>query len=127
MSNFYQELEEYNSGIVKWGRAGSRKMRQEMARLGVNMGEHTRTLRSGFGKDRFGEIYRVSFHMSRVLVYVHKGVGRGWPISRAGQPSNFGRIPKPFFNPVIDNNIEDLANHVAKTKADMIVKNIHIR
>jgi hypothetical protein len=127
MSNNYKLLEEYNAGIVKWGRSTSKNMRQEMQRMQINQGEHTRTLRSGFGKDKLGEINRASFHISRVLVYVHKGVGRGWPISRAGQSSNFGRIPKPFFNPVIDKNINALAEHVAKTKADMIVKNIHIR
>lgn len=127
MSNYYQYIEEYNRGVVGWGKSASRKLRVRMDKLGIERGVHTKTLRSGYGKDRSGEINRVSFHMSRVLIFVHKGVGRGWPAAKAGTPSNFGRIPKPFFNPVIDKEIDALANHVAGAKADIIVNKIHIK
>ena len=58
------------------------------------------------------------------MVFVHKGVGKGTPISRQGQTS---RVAKEWFNPVMDKNIEDLADTLAEKQADLIVNNLEIR
>ncbi len=125
--NPYLDLEDFNSGIVTWGRATAQATRMQMLRLGIRQGPVSKTFRSGYGKDRGGEINRVSFIMARPLIFVHKGVGRGWPISRAGSALARGRVAKEFFNPVIDERITALADFIAESHADAIVKNIGIR
>jgi hypothetical protein len=121
----------YNNAVRKWGRTTKQEMITEAGRLGINMreGGGFSQLRNGFGT-RNGEIIRVSYGMKRHLIYVHKGVGRGWPISRVGGTASAlagGRKPKPFFNNIIDRRINKLADDVQNFKADIIVENIKIR
>lgn len=65
-----------------------------------------------------GAIYKVGFGLLRHGIFVEKGVGRGWPISRAGSGAG-GRVPKPWFNPVVEPAVQELADELAKTQADV--------
>jgi hypothetical protein len=120
----------YNNAIRKWGRSTRSDIINEGHRLGINSKSGSlERIRNSYGM-RHGEIIRASFGIVRHLIYVHKGVGRGWPISRqSGIVSALagGRKPKPFFNGIIDRKINQLADDVAHFKADIIVENIKIR
>jgi hypothetical protein len=121
----------YNSAIRKWGRQTKTAFLTEAVRLGVKMSNSGgfNKMTNGFGT-RNGEIIRVSFGMKRHLIYVHKGVGRGWPIARQGGTAATlagGRKPKPFINNVMDRRINELADSVQNFKADIVVENIKVR
>lgn len=72
-----------------------------------------------------GVISRVSFAFPRHMVFVHKGVGKGVTISLAGSSATT-RKPKPWFDPVIEQRVEQLADAVAENGADMVVNNLKI-
>src|SRR5690606_25628217 len=75
---------------------------------------------------RQGMASRVGFRFPRHMVFVHKGVGKGVPASLAGS-SVTTRKAKEWFNPVIDQNIDRLADIAADGLADITVGNIHIQ
>jgi len=79
----------------------------------------TKTLRKNQGL-----VERVSYRIPRHMIYVHKGVGRGTPIEKAGTTK---RKAKPWFNPVIERNIEELGDIVAEELGSAIVNNLLIR
>ena len=57
-------------------------------------------------------------------IYIHKGVGKG---TKAGQQGNTDRIAKPWLMPIIDSQIEVLAEELSSRISDNIVKNIMVR
>lgn len=71
-----------------------------------------------------GLIQRISYQIPRHMIFVHKGVGKGTPITAVGSTK---RKAKPWFNPVIESNIGDLADIVANELGDEIVNNILIK
>lgn len=120
----------YNAAVGKWARNTKAAAIAEGRRLGIKSEHGTLdNMRNSYGR-RNGEIIRVSFGMKRHLIYVHKGVGRGWPIVRqggVGAALSGGRKPKPFLNNIIDKRINMLADDVAKFRGDIVVDNIKIR
>jgi hypothetical protein len=69
-------------------------------------------------------IERISFNFERHGVFVHKGVGRGYPSSgkqKIDNPSGKTRKPIEWFNPVIDKYIPELADKIAEINADAAV------
>jgi hypothetical protein len=58
------------------------------------------------------------------MIYVHKGVGRGTPIEKVGQTT---RKPKPWFNPVVEKRIDELADIVAEEIGDSFLNNLLIK
>lgn len=63
---------------------------------------------------KYGALSSIRFKFPRHMVFVHKGVGRGHPISNP-------RKAKPWFNEILDKEIEVLADIVAENTADKIV------
>jgi hypothetical protein len=63
---------------------------------------------------KYGVLSSIRFKFPRHMVFVHKGVGRGHPISNP-------RRAKPWFNEILDKEIEGLADIVAENTADKIV------
>ena len=115
-----------NADIRQWGRGTIGDLKQQFALLKI---EHvTRSpspvaaieaLKNYFA-ERQGLINKVSFKFPRHMVFVHKGVGKGRPAAQPG-------TAKEWFNPVIDADIEKLADIVANNQGDMIVSNLLIR
>jgi hypothetical protein len=68
------------------------------------------SITSGVRKE-FGEIYSVTFQFERHGVFVHKGVSRGHKVGNE-------RTAFEWFNPVLEQNLPDLANRIAKINAD---------
>lgn len=120
-----------NKRIVQWSTRTRNQLLQEILRQGI---KHTikspsptaaiNSLKQSTRKDNFGIINRVGYNMPRHMIYVHKGVGRGTPIEKAGQTN---RKAKPWFNPVINRRIDELADIVAEELGSDIINNLAIK
>jgi hypothetical protein len=153
------DQQERNAAIRKWG---NRNMSLISSRsLGLGIKYHTGQFYNTFKVKYYQadqKVYGIGYRMPRHAIFVHKGVGRGWPIDVAGSSvtrskaaaslRNRGynktaiistlaktlsgkqggkkRRPKPFFNPIIDRALPELADTVAKHDADLVAKNIFI-
>jgi hypothetical protein len=125
------EKEQYNAYLVRWGKGRSMDFRQQFSLLGINPGVNTELVHSGYGKNTYGEINRISFYMPKVMVYIQKGVGRGWPIHKVGTAGALaggkGRVPKDWFNGPVSKAYPELVETIVNFQADAIVNNILIR
>jgi hypothetical protein len=91
------------------------KRRQEL-KLAASIRSKTRQM--------YGEIDTITYTFERHGVFVHKGVGRGYPISGRGaikNPSGKTRVAVEWFNPVLDQNLPELANRIAEVNADAVL------
>lgn len=119
-----------NADIRAWGKETTGLLKNAFDYLNI---EHVQrspspsasvnALRNTFGQYH-GVINRVSFRFPKHLVFVHKGVGKGVPAGFSGSTT---RKPKPWFNPVVEYDIDRLADIVAENQGDMIVENLTIR
>ena len=92
------------------------KRRQEL-KLAASIRSKTR--------QNYGEIDTITYSFERHGVFVHKGVGRGYPISGSGvikNPSGKTRVAVEWFNPILDQNLPELANRIAEINADAVLK-----
>lgn len=84
--------------------------------------KHRRIYKPTNSKAKFGknnlEINRVGISMSKGEVMTHKAKGGGYP---------FNRIEKPWFNPVTEAEVNDLADSIAANTGDIIAGHIFIR
>lgn len=75
-------------------------------------------------REHSGEIDSVTFSFERHGVFVHKGVGRGYPIRGRGtikNPSGKTRYAVEWFNPILDQTMPELANRIAEINADAVL------
>ena len=75
-------------------------------------------------REHFGELDTITFSFERHGVFVHKGVGRGYPIKGRGfikNPSGKTRVAVEWFNPVLDQTMPELANRIAEINADAVL------
>ena len=75
-------------------------------------------------RQRKGQADKISYKFPRSAVFVHKGVGNGSPISKAGQTK---RKAKRWFNNPTDRNMPELQSIVAENDATFIVNNLTIK
>jgi hypothetical protein len=143
-------IDEYNKRITAWGTATGVKIRNQIRAFSQDgKGDLLRSLRSKAYKI-YGEVDRLAYHFARHGVFWHKGVGRGYrmiggKVMRvSGSASNqywkeyaklknrtfdhkvlkgysMKRHPEEWFNPVITENIERLADIVTEMRADQAV------
>jgi len=73
-----------------------------------------------FLKARQGLVDTISFKFPQHMVFVHKGVSKGHPITNPRQA-------KEWFNPSMDKSVEQLADIVADNDGELIVNNFTIR
>jgi len=88
------------------------KRRQEL-KLAASIRSKTRQM--------YGEIDTITYSFERHGVFVHKGVGRGYPIKGSGTIKNPGgrtRVAVEWFNPILDQHMPELANRIADINAD---------
>jgi len=144
------DIEEYNRRIARWGSELGTKIRSSIRMLtSKGKGDLVRSLKLKTGK-WYGEIDKLSYHFVRHGVFLHKGVGRGYAMSggkvirvsgskdigywkeyalkknREMQPKvlrgyTMERRPVEWFNPVVKDNIEQLADMVTEMNADKAV------
>lgn len=82
----------------------------------------------GKTSENFGLIERISFSFERHGVFVHKGVGRGYKMNggfvlrTAKGPRQKAREGVDWFNPIMEQNVPDLADRLAEKFADISLK-----
>ena len=81
-------------------------------------------------REQFGEIDTITYSFERHGVFVHKGVGRGYPIRGRGtikNPSGKTRNAIEWFNPVLDQTMPELANRIAEINADAVLNTARVK
>lgn len=119
-----------NARIVGWSQATKGKLVSRIQELNIRHSDRSKSPKAAEKsltvrtpkKDKL--ISRVSYAIPRHMIYVHKGVGRGTTISQVG---NTNRVAKPWFNPVIEENIDELADIVAEEIGSEIINKLLIR
>jgi hypothetical protein len=141
--------EEYNQKVTDWGSKLAVKIRDSIRSLtSKGKGDLLKSLRLKTGK-WYGEVDKLSYHFVRHGVFVHKGVGRGYAMvggnvvrvsgslqtkfwkeyakkkNREYNPRLVGgdmkRKPEQWFNPIVAQNIQELADMVGEMHADRVV------
>lgn len=123
MESRFNIEDRYNTAVDEWRRSVVAELKGSMDALGI---KHVKTV-NGKGSKRAARgqvgsrtrknnnmVSRISFRFPRHLVFVHKGVGKGRPISK---PSG----AKEWFNPVVEARMEGLADIVAENVSDLVV------
>jgi hypothetical protein len=134
-------LSEYNSGVAGYTRDTTRKLKNRVLRLVLNIGPGHDNLK-GSTRNYRGEASKISFSFPYYMVFVHKGAGRGYGGSKTGKFTNaFGgktltssgsmgkmgtgkRVAKPWFNPVIEETYPLLEQIVTNYRGEKIILNL---
>ena len=126
MSFEQKDIDDLNNNIKNWDEKDKRDILKEMDALGIKHSKNSPNktpLRKVFKSkltQRAGLTNKISYSMPRSAVFLHKGVGRGHPKTNP-------RTAKEWFNPVVDRNLEELADIVADGQGTMIINAINIR
>jgi hypothetical protein len=144
-------IEEYNKRVTAWGSTLGVKIRTSIRMLTTKgKGDLLRSLRLKTAK-WYGEVDKLAYHFERHGVFAHKGVGRGHHMEggvvvRGQAPgkilsaanvnqrlrqvvlrsASVNREAVEWFNPVVTDNIEKLADLVAEMDADRAVNETKI-
>lgn len=113
-----EELEASNNEIIlKWQAEFVPKINAEKQNLGIKHNRSRKPINSKAKNFRKGgEINRIGISMSKGEVFTHKGVGR-----------NGNRVAKPWFNPIAESSVEQLADEIAANTGDVIGGKLAIR
>lgn len=142
--------EDYNSRVSEWGYNVAQQLKASIGLLlSKGKGDLLKSLRTKTKKD-FGEIDRITYGFQRHGVFAHKGVGRGYKMiggkvmrvsgsegaafvaayakiknrehtTKVLTVAAIKRQPVEWFNPIINENIDELANMVTSMRADQAV------
>jgi hypothetical protein len=125
-----EDIDSFNADVNKWTKETKEKIVSEMNSLGIVHREYSQSpvpaskaLKTSERKNA-GVVSKISFRMPRHMVFVAKGVGRGVPISKAGQGN---RKPKDWFNGPVEARIGELTDIVAAHQMVMILNAILIK
>jgi hypothetical protein len=121
---------ELNFEIKAWTNQTTALAKREMKKLNIASGPGVNSLRGKVYSDKFGDASHIGFGMKKHMIFVHKGVGRGYPIDKAKKiaaPGTKTRIEKPFLNPILDAQVPKLADTVQKHIADAAVRSFDIK
>ena len=135
------DINQYNAEVSDWTRDTRRKIRNQVLRLVLNVGPGYEQQKTSLRK-YYGEINRIGFSFPYYMVFVHKGAGRAYGGSKTGKfsnkaggktatnPKSMGkmgtgkRVPKPWFNPVIDAEFPALENIITDYRGSKIILNL---
>lgn len=79
-------------------------------------------------KAEFGLIDTITYRFERHGVFVHKGVGRGYNangsfVTRTAKGNGKrARVAVEWFNPVLDQNLPELAEKIIRVNSDAVIK-----
>lgn len=134
-------VEQYNRDVSKWGNDTKRKIKLKVLQLVLNIGPGHQNQQVSV-KRYMGEASKINFSFPYYMVFVHKGAGRGYGGTKTGlftrkngtkgttNVSSMGRMgtgkrkPKPWFNPVLEQQFPALADLVATYHGGKAVANI---
>lgn len=144
-----EESAAYNKAILNWGYATRSKLKFSISRLSMKgKGDLMRSLVTKARWD-YGEIDRLEFSFLRHGVFFHKGVGRGYFIQGGkvvrgykskvvrglgGRREADGgfvavsgphrRLPKQWFNLVLENEFDELVALILEKRGDLSIKEL---
>jgi hypothetical protein len=133
---------EFNQDVSKWTADSRRKMKRAVIQLTTQYSGAGQKQLKTLNRKYYGETNQIGFVFPLYMVFVHKGAGRGYggnktgffsnrtggktatnPIS-SGRMGTGRRIPKPWFNPVIEANFPVLADLIATYHGGKQIDNI---
>ena len=119
------EYDELNTGIRQKVQQSKERLIARMRELGMKHGvnkeesDRLTKLITTTG-EREGLVSRIRYRFKRSGVFVHKGVGKGRPASNPG-------TPKEWFNPVIEEFADELAEEVLDGMLEVSYSRLKIR
>jgi hypothetical protein len=134
-------VDEFNRDVSGWSRDTLLRTKNEVLRMCLNIGpgyEQQRVSTQQYA----GEASKITFQFPYYMVFVHKGAGRGYGGNKSGlftradaskgatadgSKGKMGtgkRMPKPWFNPVIQERFPYLADLVSQYHGDKILINV---
>jgi hypothetical protein len=134
-------VSDYNRNVSGWSRDTLRKTKNRTLRLVLNIGPGYNNQKVGT-KLYMGEANKITFSFPYYMVFVHKGAGRGYGGIKTGlfttskgtkgitNPASMGKMgtgkrrPKPWFNPVIEEQFPALSDIVSDYQGEKITLNI---
>lgn len=125
-----QAAQAYNEKLIAWATKVNASLPASLSSHGIG-GKQLRSSIRNTCFYEFGEIYRLGFSFSREGIFVHKGVGRGYRMNKGvvvkvSKTPGHNRIPKPWFNPVIEANISTLEQVVIDYTKTAIINSARI-
>lgn len=119
-----KDIEKVNAVVKGWKDETHTELKGQFTKLDIRHVERSpsqtaavKILRSVVGYS-FGLASKVGVKFPKHMVFVHKGVGRG---------GEGNRKKKEWFNPVMDKQVEKLADDLAEEHADLAVNAINIK
>jgi len=128
-----------NEAITKWSSMVQRRLRDSATRFShgkdgtiIRPGRSETKLHGsikGSTSKQYGVIDRASIIFERHGVFVHKGVGRGYQM-QGGTVIRTAKLPFPdprprtareWFNPILEQSLQELADKLAEINADAVV------
>lgn len=111
-----EKVDDFNAKLLAWQEKVKAALGPSISESGIKGSKLARSIK-GTSKEQYGEIYRLGFSFKREGIFVHKGVGRGYvmkgdTVVKISKTEGFNRHPKPWFNPVVESFIPELAEIV---------------
>ena len=132
-------IDVYNKDVRNWSADTKRKIKREVLQLTAKYSGQGYAKQEAKTRLYAGEASKITFSFPYYMVFVHKGAGRGYGGSiskkftnaKGGKsgtnPLSFGRMgsgkrkPKPWFNPIIEQQFPQLADLVTDYKTDKAI------
>lgn len=121
-----EDIEKLNQEVQNWDMMNKAEVKGQIDQLGIKRYSYSqnpiplaRAFRSRLRK-KFEMINTISYSMPRSAVFLHKGVSRG-------HGKNNPRKAKEWFQPVVDKNMDALADIVSDGQGDLVVNALKIK
>lgn len=121
-----KDIDQLNSNIESWEDKNHKALIGEMDALGIKHSKNSpnkiplrKALKSKLRK-KYDLYNKITYSMPRSAIFLHKGVSRGHGKTNPRQA-------KEWYAPVIDRNIDDLANIVADGQGTLVINALQIK
>ncbi len=121
-----EDIDKLNEGIEGWEQKNHNDLLSEMDALDIKHSKFSpnkvplrRALKSTL-RQKFGLTNKISYTMPCSAIFLHKGVSRG-------HGKNNPRQAKEWYAPVIDRNIDELADIVADGQGTLVINALQIK
>lgn len=120
------DADELNDKIKAWEKENKQELINEINQLGIKHYAYSRNpqpLQQALKSrvvEKDGLVNRISYKMPRSAVFLHKGVSKWHPKTNPWQG-------KEFFNPVVEKNMDKLADIVADGSGTLVINALKIK
>jgi len=125
-----QAVDDFNKKIMEWGTKVKTSLGPSISSFDIKGNRLNKSIRNTYYYE-FGEIFRLGFAFAREGIFVHKGVSRGYvmrggTVAKTSKTVGFNRIPKPWFNPVIEQHVPELQQIIHDYAENAILNTVRI-